>query len=499
MHARLTLAALAISAQAAVVTGVVVDAESTRPLARTVVTLTPIHAGTGATARTESNGTFFIAAAPGVYLLTLSKPGFATLRFGAKCWNCPGMALSLNGDERTAVNATMHRLGAITGTVFDENQIGIPEIPVHVFTATRPMRPAGKAITDDRGMFRIGELPPGQYVVRTQATLTPEGMTYLASYYPEGTEARMARSGTVELERTWANVDFPLVAGKVFNVRGRVTSPFPGMATSIDLISDAGRRKATVDGQGNFNFDAVAPGNYEIYAEGRDRSGSLYAAWQPLAVEHDMDVVAQMALGARIVVNPTGENRKRILDNSLQVKMRRKDLDQEGPVVTIRGIRESQIAAGNWEISADAGPESYAKEITVAGGRAESRAKGSAEGWNVAKIGSGYPVVDVTISNHAASITGHVSDRPNETVAYAPVFLETLDLEPPDPPLVRQARTRADGTFAFKGLPPGRYWLLSSFDLDGTDQRAMEAAQPAELTLSEGSAAIHDVVLYRRP
>ena len=51
----------------------------------------------------------------------------------------------LNGDERTVVDIRMHRLGVITGTVLDENQIGIPDVPVLLFTSTRPLRLAGEA------------------------------------------------------------------------------------------------------------------------------------------------------------------------------------------------------------------------------------------------------------------------------------------------------------------------------------------------------------------
>ena len=79
-------------------------------------------------------------------------------RYGAHCGTCPGAPMYLNGDERTVVDIRMHRLGAITGTILDENQVGIPKMQVVIYTATRPLHQAGEAKTDDRGFFHVGEL-----------------------------------------------------------------------------------------------------------------------------------------------------------------------------------------------------------------------------------------------------------------------------------------------------------------------------------------------------
>jgi len=79
------------------------------------------------------------------------------------------------------------------------------------------------------------------------------------------------------------------------------------------------------------------------------------------------------------------------------------------------------------------------------------------------------------------------------------VFLETMKMEPPDPPIVRQVRAGADGNFQFLGLPPGKYRLLASLELDPSDRAAMEAAHPAEVSVTAGGSALHDLSLYHRP
>src|SRR5262249_31113575 len=137
------------------------------------------------------------------------------------------------------IDIRMHRLGAITGTVIDENQIGIPGVPVIVYTATRPLQQVGRATTDDRGFYRVGELVPGNYIVRTTSVKLNNGASYLASFYPEGTDMRYVRPVPAELDRTWTNVDFPPVPGTLYRVKGKVLPP---IAKSIDLISDSGRQ-----------------------------------------------------------------------------------------------------------------------------------------------------------------------------------------------------------------------------------------------------------------
>jgi hypothetical protein len=332
--------------------------------------------------------------------------------------------------------------------------------------------------------------------VRTIAEQTRDGMSYVASYYPEGTERKMARTIDVELERTSGNTDFPLVPGNLYHVRGRLSMP-AGAATSITLISDSGREAAPVDGTGNFSFERVPPGNYELFSDGHVRS-TYYAAWQPLVVEHDTDINPEMLPCTGIYLDIAPDLRRQMLDKQLTVKTRRRDPDKEGPEIAVKFPRTAEIAPGNWEIAVDAGSEGYAKEITVGGHRAEPRSKDSAEGWNLAHIGGGESPMRITMSSRVASVSGRVFDKPNEPAPYAPVFLETMNLEPPDPPIVRQARASPDGAFEFKGLPPGRYRVIASFDLDASDRAAMENARPTEISLAEGQNAPQELALYRK-
>ena len=59
-------------------------------------------------------------------------------------------------------------MGAITGIVWDENQVGLAEQDVVVYEVSRPLRLVMRVTTDDRGSYRVGELPRGRYYVRAR-------------------------------------------------------------------------------------------------------------------------------------------------------------------------------------------------------------------------------------------------------------------------------------------------------------------------------------------
>ena len=102
--------------------------------------------------------------------------------------------------------------------------------------------------------------------MRTAPTRLNDGTTYLATFYPEGTDMRYVRPVPSELDRTWANVDFPALPGKLYQVKGKLLMPTPGFTSAIELISDSGRQKTSVNEQGDFWLENVAAGNYEFFA-----------------------------------------------------------------------------------------------------------------------------------------------------------------------------------------------------------------------------------------
>ena len=157
------------------VRGAVLDATTNGPITNAEVTLVNVtERGNTATTTTGRNGEFlFSGVQPGQYVLRPRRDGYlddsgvfvstASRQFVLG----PGQALT---DKTLRLGAA----GAIAGLVQDEERQGVANTLVSAFRFQYDdIRQAWmwisiqEAVTDERGEFRIGDLPPGRYIVRT--------------------------------------------------------------------------------------------------------------------------------------------------------------------------------------------------------------------------------------------------------------------------------------------------------------------------------------------
>jgi hypothetical protein len=122
---------------------------------------------------------------------------------------------------------------------------------------------------------------------------------------------------------------------------------------------------------------------------------------------------------------------------------------------------------------------------------------GRADGWN-RFLATATPSILVTISRQPASLHGLVVFSLNNPAPEVPVFLETLGLDPNEPPQVRQTRSDKQGNYRFSGLPPGRYRVVSSYDADPTNPLSIEAAHPRHVSLRELADENQDLEIILR-
>lgn len=136
--------------------------------------------GGGLSARvvgTDDQGRFTFAALPAAsYSLSASKPGFVTVFHGEKRpGRGPGVPIAVADGQRVSVSLTIHVGAVITGTITDSRgnpMSSVPVLAVEVRTAGAGTTPA-RATTDDRGVYRIFGLAPGDYVVSVASRLSP--------------------------------------------------------------------------------------------------------------------------------------------------------------------------------------------------------------------------------------------------------------------------------------------------------------------------------------
>lgn len=362
---KLLLLALAGGAlHAAIVRGTVVEHQTGKALARALVLISPVQGSAGPTlsVRTNTYGAFEFPPVPaGAYLVSASRRSFAPVQYGQKHWKAAGLPIVLEEAASTFLNIRMPRFGSIAGTILDENDVGLPEHEVVVYRNARPPQLVLRVKTDDRGMYRAFGLEPGKYLVRTVGKQYEEG-GYLPTFHKEVATVEQALAVEVEIDRQTDDVNVRPFPGRLFTVAGQANVPtLPPASATLTLVSDMGSETVSSDSAGNFQFNPVAPGQYELYAQAPGgRSGTL-AAYVPLQLDRDRRDI-RIPLGQVPSVQFVFEEGKgqAIDSRSLQVMARRKDLSGDGRPETLRLTRDRvPLLPGRWDVMLAPTPACY--------------------------------------------------------------------------------------------------------------------------------------------
>jgi hypothetical protein len=271
---------------------------------------------------TDTGGFAFTDLPAGRYRLAASKAAYVDMAYGAKRpngWN-GGTSIALaEGQRLTNLTFRMPRGAVITGRVIDLN--GQPAARAHVRvlrssvdwrTGLREFLGWDDTETDDRGIYRVYGLPPGDFVVSatttddqadfrvpssaewrwvdaqlkgpTGAPSTPEPpvasrtMAYAPVFFPGTPDQASAGVLTLTTAEERAGIDIPLALVPTAKVEGEIHAP-DGIAPAGVTIrlyraaeSGAGAVAAgntTSDTAGRFVFRGIPPGAYVVVTRGR--------------------------------------------------------------------------------------------------------------------------------------------------------------------------------------------------------------------------------------
>ena len=326
------------------IVGQVIDPGSGRPVAGAIVTILGSGGGRSpadpASVLSTSDGRFFFRDLPqGTFGITATKMGYVDGASGRRRPLGPWQPITLADGERVGdIVVRMWKRAAITGMVTDE--MGEPVVGVRVrgfrreFAGGRPRYVTGTseiaagALTDDRGVFRLGAIVPGDYIVATSgrpvavplsmaqelqgrgagngpvalpgsasstqlgnvvydmgrgvATPLPSRdgrlFVYPQTFYPSVPSFPQAMVVSVGAGEERSAIDLQIHPLPTFRVAGTVIGP-EGAATAVSLRMSAAASEdvafntdvptAITDRNGNFEFPAVPTGQYAIRASVR--------------------------------------------------------------------------------------------------------------------------------------------------------------------------------------------------------------------------------------
>jgi len=155
--------------------GQVVTGDSGAAVRRARIRLSGAGVGAQRRARAGDEARFVFTQLPaGRFTLSATKAGFVTIAYGAKAPGRAGTPIQLADGQKLETKAiSLPKGGVVTGAVLDEYGEPAPGIAVRAMrqvirTGEKRLESAGTDTTDDRGMYRIYGLQPGQFVVYAQ-------------------------------------------------------------------------------------------------------------------------------------------------------------------------------------------------------------------------------------------------------------------------------------------------------------------------------------------
>jgi hypothetical protein len=491
----LLLALAAGALDAAVIRGTVVENQTGHPLARALVALQPVAGTSGQpqTVRTSLYGTFQFAPVPaGAYLVSASRAGFASVQYGQKQWKSAGVPIQVGESDSPHLSMRLPRFATITGTVLDENDVGLPEYEVVVYRNKRPPQLVTRAKSDDRGVFHLYGLEPGSYLVRASGKLYEEG-GYLPTFSKESQIVEQAYAVEVELDQQLDRVEVRPNPGRLFTFTVEVVaypiSAVPPLPVTLTLVSDIGRETVQA---ASHRFGPLPAGQYELFAQAplQGRVG-IQGDYRRVSISRDTN----LSIGLHEVPEMQFSFVGPADSSSLQVQGRRRDLAGETvPELMKLTKNRVQLAPGPWEVAIVPAPGFYVSGFS--GPEYQPPSDGRADGWNEFFSGGGGPGVRFTLSSSPGAVHGKVKSG-GDPAAGAPVFLEPFDLEPRrrvTDTIV--TRTEADGQYRFSGLAPGNYRVLSSFEYRMPDSPTMTNAGAKPVKVDEGRDVQQDLDLF---
>ena len=525
-----------------VIRGTVLAVDGESPLAKATVSLRKSGSRRGAgelTARSDDRGQYeFRDLEAGKYLLTVTRNGFLPRNYGQKRvqtfrgqWG--GTPLTLrDGQVLSGIDFNLIRGGVVEGRVADQDYEPLSRVIVtlsgyQTVQGERALTPVSRAQTDDRGQFRLFDIPPGSYFLSaTQGGGVPflgrrgrRGQSFPPTYYPGVPSPEQATRIEVSAGGEVGGFHLTLIEAYTYSVSGRVLASDGSLAQSVRIttVNESGpgqfslRGGATTNPQGAFTVAGLAPGRHRLIASlGRGREPQIASAL--------VEVTDQDIEGVTLALGPGASITGRILSESGEAA-----LDWRRVSVIARpaagGRRGNRFGMGGSQVEEDfsfrisylpGGVYRFSVRLPPGNHYVESiRAEGQEIIDRLLEISDHDQLSDleIRVSPNGSKISGMVaSEEDGKAVDGATVLVFAADPQQRGSfsRFTRTTQTDQTGRYSLEGLPPAEYLVCALVEHEPGRESELEYLNDLEgdsttIDLSAGEISSNNLVALEVP
>ena len=516
-----------------VIRGTVLAADGESPLAKATVSLRKSGSRGGdseRTARSDDRGEYeFTDLEAGKYLLSVMRNGFLPQNYGQKRIQAfrgqpGGTPLTLgNGQVLNGIDFKLIRGGVVEGRVADQDYEPLSRVIVtmsgyQTMQGERTLVPVARAQTDDRGQFRLFDIPPGSYFLSaTQGGFRlfgrrgrgRRGQSFPPTYYPGVPSPEQASRIEVSAGGEVGGFHLTLIESHTYSVSGRVLAAEGSPAQSVRIMtvnrSSPGqvslRGGATTDLQGTFKVANLLPGRYRLIARrGRGQEPQIASASVEVIDRDIQGLTLALGSGASITGRIVSENQEPALNwRRVSVVTRPAEGGRRGfgfggggrlggggrPIEEDFSFRISNLPGGLYRLSVSLPPGNHYVESI--------RAEGQDIIDRLIEINDHDHLsgVEVHVSPHGSRISGMVqSEEDGKAVDGATVLVFAADPQQRGSfsRFTRTTQTDQAGRYSLEGLAPSEYLVCAL-----VEHEPGRESEPEYLSFLEGDSTPIDL------
>lgn len=495
----------------ATIEGSVINIQNSRTVPRASVTLMRVKGVGSKSQRCDSSGHFiFQNVEPGSYRLSAQRQGFFS--DASKREYQPIIEVAA-GEHVKNMPVRLMPAAVVSGEALDEYNDPVPDVGIRLLVVQMKLgqmylRVAGKAITDDRGQYRVAGLHPGKYYVvaeykpnnanlealksmiaeklleRRQVITTKNdalyfdapqesgepAYTYAPLFYPATSDFQQAQALRLNPGDEVA-ANFLLISAPVVSIRGKVVNGLTGgppagasVAAFWTAYMEGEGLPAQVSAEdGTFEIRGVAPGTYTLRADFTQDK-------QNFEGEQTVEVGNEGAQNVQIATLPDFTAAGHVtIAGTPDHPPRRVLIEFAGEGLTPRVRAAASFPEFKFEAQLRPDRHYYARALNLPQDYylKSVAISGHEMSPNDVLVSGTRGDMEVTFSAAGAQVEGVLYDSKGEPTRGS--ILLVPDVPQPGPPdLYRRTSADSKGKFTLHGVAPGSYRLLAveSVNLD---------------------------------